>query len=397
MLEKSRTLLDYRKKLIKLLTDKLGYTYEDKRKDRHPKIDAHRMLHGPKVEGVMLLGDMERINDGEAHYRVDTPCTRMQFVGPSAAIPTPNRNSLTKDEALSRYFELLLCGWEFSMRKGSLGYDKSKGGDIQYGLVNIIDWNNPRRNSFTVYEGWKGVKTDNVAWDLIISVNHIPMAAVMIAPRTGDHRPCEEAYNEMRAQLDADPCLSTYAMFCIISDGETVLVGGPDDAPEWFFPWDAPESVAKEAENDGVNPKYLPFYALLNPETLVRYIYGFVRPIGEEDTIKYAAHSHQYYAAIEAGKHLINGQGKGYAVLPEHEEQIRPYPFETNLDTTKMLFRDYLMLQYDASQFPSSDEEEDSEETSVEFVSLPTMQTEQPEGVCVYRPKQALRSPLNTD
>lgn len=376
-------MLAFRKQLIHRLVEDFGYEYIDKRQDRATAFEPRSSKHGPRVDGVRLLADMERINQGEAHYRAESPCVKMELVGDKLD--------------MERFFDMLLCGYEFIVKRGSAGYDRAQGGKEQYGVVQFVDWNNLRNNTLTVYEGWQSAPQSGAAWDLVIAINHIPVVAVMLAPTTPGHRPCEEAYDEMRRQLDADPCFSTYAMVCILSDGETTLVGGPDDPGEWFLPWGADcqnAHVPSESQNGNAS-----ISSLLHPQTLLRYLYAFVRLVGSPDgLIRYVAHSHQFYGVLAATDHLLHGVGRGYVALPQRDEVSRPYPFGTNYDTTRQLMKDYLSsLAALGEDIALHDDPGERESPVVRFEVLPAMSLQMPEGECLYRPQRALVSPLSND
>lgn len=384
MLEKSRKLLAFRKRIIKLLTEQFGYVYEDKRKEWEDK--TPRRMYGPHIEGHWLVSLMERINTGEAYYRAEVAAVLMEGLARKQANGDSTR---THDEAVLLFFDLLFGGWEKCLTPDSLGYDEELGGEKQYITVNYVDWLHPRNNQFCVSEGWRGCCNNGVAWDLIISVNRIPLVAVMMAPTTPGHRPCQEAYDMMFEQLMPDLRFDTSCMLCIISDGHTTLVGSPDDPPEWFLPWDVPQEVAREAEAKGGSESATPFYALLQPEVLLRYLYGYVRPVGEdEDMVRYCAHSHQFYAVDAALHHLLQGEGQGYAVLPESDEQLRSYPFLNNYDTTRQLMVDNMQMGLYGEVDPAR-----RSDAKVSFKTLPEMSLA-PDGVCVYRPQNQLVSPL---
>ena len=393
MLAKSRSLLGFRKGIVRLLTQQLGYKYEDMRK-RHPlNPDVNSWMLGPRV-GELALTQVEHVNIGEAYYRADFAITHLEFLGmrqvryryymQDEEVPTPQ-------EARERAYEQLLCGHEFEVKRGQAGYDRKQGGR-QFGTVQYINWLDPEANTFTVHEGWRGVLNDGVAWDLVISINSIPLVGVMLAPTTPGHRPCEEAYQLMRQQIDADPCFGTYCQFCLISDGKTTLVGTPDDPPEWFLPWEILDLDRQWADDQNIEEKYLTFCTKLSKQALVRYLRHFVRLVGEgERQMLYAAHCHQVHAVIAAGIHLAQGWGPAYAVLPKSDELLRAYPFDTNHETTRQLFHDYMIMS------DLLDDADEAKQASVQFVVEPRMSAEPIPGECVYRPQGRLHSPLADD
>jgi len=393
MLVKSRRLLDFRKSIVSMLTRQLGYNYEDVRKRYPLRPDTNGWMYGPRADGAWMVSNLEAINTGEAHYRVDIPATIMELLGRKQTRAThhPELEAPTPWQARMRMSDLLMCGREFEIKRGECGYDRKQGGK-QYGVVQYVNWLDPVANQFTVHEGWRGVMNDGVAWDMVISVNHIPLVGVMIAPTTEGHRPCEEAYTLMRRQIDADPRFYTYCQFCIISDGKTTLVGSPDDPAEWFLPWIVSDEEQQAAEVLDIPKRLQPFYALLDKERLLGYLHNFIRLVGEdEDQMLYAAHCHEVHAVKTAAQHLAYGKGAGYAVLDKSDEELRSYPFKTHYETTRRLLHDYLLLT------DLLDEAEEGSDASVRFVVEPAMSAEEKAGTCVYRPKGKLRSPLAND
>lgn len=393
MLLKSRRLLEFRKSIVRLLTQQLGYWYENTRKENlsHTN-DLHHWMWGPRVDD-MLYSYLDDINTGEAHYRTDIPATIMDHLGDRqiAALYRPMDDLPSTLEARWQMYDLLHCGYEFEIKRGQCGYDRKLKGR-QYGVVQFVNWLDPTANHFKVHECWHGVKADGVAWDLIITINGIPLVAVMIAPTTEGHRPCEEAYQQMRAQLDADPRLRTYCLLCLISDGKTTLVGTPDDPPEWFLPWEILPADQQRAEQLDISPRLHPFLSLLDKERLIQYLRHFVRLVGEdENQMLYAATCHQVHAVLAAGRFMAEREGKGYAVLPQSDEAVRAYPFETSYETTRRLFHDYLLMS------DLLDDVEEGKNASIRFVVEPRMSNEPLEGVCVYRPQGRLHSPLADD
>lgn len=389
MIENSRSLLAFRKSLIKLLTDKLGYRYKNMRDKSKSEHDLNAWVYGPRVSWD-LFSYLEMINTGEAHYRVDMPASIMEHLGDEVMFceyrDQPSKR--TPHEARELAYELLQCGYEFEIKKDECGYNRRQGGQ-QFGVVQYINWLDAQANHFCVHEAWRGVRNDGVAWDMVLCINGIPLVAVMIAPTTPGHKPCENAYEEMRRQIEADLRLNTYCQLCVISDGKTTLVGTPDDQPEWFLPWEVQAEDCQRAEAEGVKSRLQPFWVLFDKERLVVYLRHFYRLAGEGDCLmRYAAPCHQVYAVKAAARHLAEGKDAGYAVLAQSDEELRPYPFETNYETTRRLFADYVMLSDVLNGV------EEGSDATVQFVVEPRLSPEPLPGQCVYRPETKLKSPF---
>lgn len=266
MIENSRSLLAFRKSLIKLLTDKLGYRYKNMRDKSKSEHDLNAWVYGPRVSWD-LFSYLEMINMGEAHYRVDMPASIMEHLGDEVMF-CEYRNQPSKrtpHEARELAYELLQCGYEFEIKKDECGYNRRQGGQ-QFGVVQYINWLDAQANHFCVHEAWRGVRNDGVAWDMA-------------------------------------PC-------------------------------------------------------------------------------------HQVYAVKAAARHLVEGEDAGYAVLAQSDEELRPYPFETNYETTRRLFADYVILSDVLNGV------EEGSDATVQFVVEPRLSPEALPGQCIYRPETKLKSPL---
>lgn len=377
MIQKSRKLQSLRKRILQLLVQHFGYEYRDMRRSKSSCFG----IGSWDLDGSSMLADMNRINLGEARHHTGAPCFEMVTLTQEIEDP---------EARLLHYFELLFCGQEFSMQRVRQGQHQPDDIDAQYGTVQFVDWQCPERNSYTVYEGRPGVLDDGVAWDLIIALNHIPVAAVMLAPTTPGHRPCQEAYEQMRQQLDADPMLSTYVMFCIISDGQHLLVGGPSDLDRWFLPWHVPAEVSQAAADQYQisDPCLLPIYALLRPEALCDYLGGFVVPTSSDrGAVRFCAQSHQYYAVQAIMRHMSDSHGPCLVVIPDADDVSRPTPTGSSKTTILQLMFDVYSMRY-------FDPEDVNSDVKVTVLYTSEADTRQPTDTVIYSPISPLISPL---
>lgn len=389
MLLNSRRLLAFRKSIVKLLTQQMGYKYQNMRQRAKETPDLQAWTGGPEVS-FLHYSYLEMINTGRSHDRVDYPASVMEHLGDRQLRAQHfNTEEQPLNEARVEMFDLLLCGYEFEVKRGQYGYNRRQGGR-QFGTVQYINWLQPEANHFRVHECWRGVTGGDEAWDMVLCINGIPLVGVMTAPTTSGHRPCEEAYQQMRRLLDADPRFSTYCLLCLISDGKTTLVGSPDDPPEWFLPWEVLPHERQLADEQNIPERLHPFFAVLSRQSLINYIRHFVRLVNDGH-ICYAAHSHQIHAIMAAAAHLAQGHGPAYALLPQADEALRSYPFETNYQTTRLLFAEYLQLAN------LKVDEDEKREATVRFEVEQPMSITPLEGECIYRPHKMLYSPLADD
>ena len=161
----------HRKKLIRQLVED-GYQLQ-----KAPKIDRtepYALFNGPRPDYWFFELDLKRFHAGEAFYRVEYFSTMVSGIGRKAFHHYWPESKVTDtyslSEARERFYDYLLCGYEFK-------YGSKR--RPQYGLCQLIDYKNLASNTLRVIEAWPGSQPNGFAWDLIITINSMPLVAVV--------------------------------------------------------------------------------------------------------------------------------------------------------------------------------------------------------------------------
>lgn len=298
MYKGQRALAGFRKKVMQLLCD-YGYICHtrsqrnDKWYDKDKVYDSYYIdtFDGPDVAGLVFENDLKRFNKGEAYWRTETYTSHVHMLPHKQR---PDRNPRwTLDECQERFYEWLTCGIEFEYRntRNRKCYD----------TVRFVDYQHPENNIFRAEERWQGTLPDGFLWDIIVTVNTMPLVCVVMQPTTDGHDVCEEAYETLLSQLTCDDTLSTYVQLCIVTDGQRTLVGSPTDTFENYKPWD---SLMGE-EPDKTPDPMTAFRSLLRPDRLLEVIMHHNRVMWDEEhhLHKMLADCHQFFgiqAAVQA-------------------------------------------------------------------------------------------------
>ena len=207
----------HRKKLIRQLVAD-GYKLE-----KAPKInrtEPYALFNGPRPDDWFFEIDLKRFHAGEAFYRVESFSVIVDHIGLRAFHHYWPESKVTDTyslaEARERFYDYLLCGYEFK-------YGSKR--RPQYGLCQLIDYKNLASNTLRVFEAWPGSQPNGFAWDLIITINSMPLVAVVFGDKGKLLATAEKALEEVRA----DKYFATFLQMLIVTDGHTSYMGSPDD------------------------------------------------------------------------------------------------------------------------------------------------------------------------
>jgi len=327
MKKKQRRLATLRNKIVKVLE-----TFGIQRSDESLQ------------EDWFLERYLKTVNTGEAYYYLESRMFDIIRLWKNILL---ERTTLAKSRDV--FGQQLHYGIEFSYKRN---------GRKKYEIINLINWDKPEANTFRYhlkvpafrkFSLMKDVPTDDFIWDLIISVNHLPMVAVVIEPNAfKESKPCVTAYESMKLELERDPFMATYVQICIISDGSTTLVGTTTDSLSNFRQW--PSLMGELTDEPDV---LTPFVSLLRPDRLLDVIRNFVRIIiyrENTDNILYLADWKKYFAVTNVAnaikKHLatINTAMVGHVLL-EQDAEWQDFGMGDDISVTIQLLMDYLLTE----------------------------------------------------
>ena len=298
----------HRKKLIRQLVED-GYQLA-----KAPKInrtEPYALFNGPRPDYWFFELDLKRFHAGEAFYRVEYFSAIVSGIGRKAFHhywpDSPAKVTYPLAEARERFYDYLLCGYEFK-------YGSKR--RPQYGLCQLIDYKNLASNTLRVIEAWPGSQPNGFAWDLIITINSMPLVAVVFGDKGKLLATAEKALEEVRA----DKYFATFLQMLIVTDGHTSYMGSPDDDAKAFTRWD-------NLHDD-----------ILSPTKLIKMIYYGIRPGNTEDGFVTFVADYQQRELVNkinlflqqnmVEKPSDSSQCLGYVVANGSENNLRhPSPF----------------------------------------------------------------------
>lgn len=264
-----RKLSGFRKRLSQYLGS-LGYDcFHRDRMKVNDKWFCYKQ--NPEIDVDFLTRDLTQINKGEAFFygeglTADIACLPPNFKDPF---------SMPIEEATNLFHGYLKSGMEYEYPNPYR--EMNDNGEIDWvkNSMKLIDYQNVGANTFRAVECWQGREDADFLWDYVICVNTLPLVAIAIEPDEEGDAACQRAYEAMRHELDEDYVLRTYLQFCVISNGETTLVGSPIDTLDDFKPW--PSLMGEEPPVGFQVPAETAVVSLLRPDRLLDVLQNNVR------------------------------------------------------------------------------------------------------------------------
>lgn len=178
--------------------------------------------------------------------------------------------------------------------------------------LNIIDFENPENNEFTVVSQlWiRG----EVHWrrpDLILYVNGLPVVFIELK---NSNITIKNAYDKnLKDYLKDIPYLFQYNQVCVLSNATETKLGSFGAGYEHFFEWlkvnDEKENPDRnKIKSNAISLEYL-IDGLLKKETLIDYIENFI--LFDRQRVKLIAKNHQYLGVNNGFKAFINRESLG--------------------------------------------------------------------------------------
>ena len=316
----------HRKKLIRqLLADgyKMGQVPESVQEE------PYALHNGPSVDSQDLEFDLKRFHTGEAWYQVEDFATEVSFLGVKAFhhywpnSPKPEV-SHTLEYAREHFFDWLIAGREFPYKIGSR---------TLYCTCQLIDYTNTQFNALNVFEAWPGCQNNGFAWDLVITINHLPLIGVVY----GDTGHLLETAEKALAEIENDKVFGTYIQFLVVTDGHNTYIGSPDDDATAFCKWN-------DLHDD-----------ILSPSKIYDFIYYYLRPGFDEDGYAtFVADAQQSEMVQQINAFLKNAKQEGvpaprscvgYVLAPSTINNLRhPSPFGWMGAVRQMVFEQNVLL-----------------------------------------------------
>lgn len=185
-------------------------------------------------------------------------------------------------------------------------------GEERSGLVYLVDYNNPSKNSFVVANQWTFVENSNKRPDVLLFINGLPLVLIELKSPSREETDASEAYTQIRNYMHEIPSMFIYNCICVMSDHLTSKAGTITSGKDRFMEW-------KTKDGNYENTQYVQFdtffEGLFEKERFLDIIKNFI--CFSSDGIKKAkilAGYHQYFAvnkAVISTKHATETDGKG--------------------------------------------------------------------------------------
>jgi len=184
-------------------------------------------------------------------------------------------------------------------------YDK---GEQHASLVNLVDYQNVNRNTFTIANQWTITENSERRPDVIIFLNGLPVVVFELKSPSREETDASEAYRQLRNYMHEIPSLFIYNAFLVMSDQAISKAGTITSGEDRFMEW-------KTKDGSYENTQYAQFdtffEGMFDKARLLDIIKNF---ICFSDDIKILGAYHQYFAvrkAITSTKNATETDGKG--------------------------------------------------------------------------------------
>ena len=185
-------------------------------------------------------------------------------------------------------------------------------GEERSGLVYIVDYKNPEKNSFVVANQWTFIENSNKRPDVLLFLNGLPVVLIELKSPSREETDASEGYLQIRNYMQEIPSMFIYNCICVISDHLTSKAGTITSGEDRFMEW-------KTKDGSYENTQYAQFdtffEGMFEKERLLDIIKNFICFSNEGlKKFKILAGYHQYFAvrkAIETTKNATVTDGKG--------------------------------------------------------------------------------------
>lgn len=185
-------------------------------------------------------------------------------------------------------------------------------GEERSGLVYLVDYKNPSKNSFVVANQWTFVENSNKRPDVLLFINGLPLVLIELKSPSREETDASEAYTQIRNYMHEIPSMFIYNCICVMSDHLTSKAGTITSGEDRFMEW-------KTKDGNYENTQYAQFdtffEGIFEKERFLDIIKNFICFSSDGiNKAKILAGYHQYFAvnkAVISTKHATETDGKG--------------------------------------------------------------------------------------
>ncbi len=164
-------------------------------------------------------------------------------------------------------------------------------GETRYKTVKIVDFNNPKNNTFKAINQYTIIEHSEKRPDIILFINGMPLVVIELKSTVREEVKLIDGYNQLKGCQEVHiPSLFYYNQFMIVSDGVQARAGTITSPWSRFAEWKKVEDTDEVKENMGTHQKL--FNGMLRKDRLLDIINNFI--LWSEDNKILSAY-HQYF------------------------------------------------------------------------------------------------------
>lgn len=178
--------------------------------------DVDRDIHTPLMEEQLCMS-LETINPS-------LPCAAIK----EAIFKVKNYEAgslLSKNEIFMDYLQ------------NGVPVSFAEHGESKGGLVRLVDYGNPARNSFVVANQWTYSEYETKRPDVVVFLNGIPVVVMELKSPKSDSVTIEDAYLQIQNYKKSIESFFIYNAFCVISDQSQTKAGTITSSVDRFMEW----------------------------------------------------------------------------------------------------------------------------------------------------------------
>ena len=110
-------------------------------------------------------------------------------------------------------------------------------GEVRSDIVYIVDYSNPKNNSFIVANQWTFIENSNKRPDVLIFLNGLPVVLIELKSPSREETDASEAFLQIRNYMQEIPSMFIYNAICVMSDMTTSKAGTITAGEDRFMEW----------------------------------------------------------------------------------------------------------------------------------------------------------------
>ena len=301
----------YEQALIELFRE-LGFSYKygpDIQRDyNNPLLDdvlqASLLRINPTLPQSAIEDAIKKLHqiEGSSLYECNFKFTQMMQYGIEVTFTgseTSRSYQMEEEESVGMVKEALAHYGRENERVESLQGQKTR-------IVNLIDFEHPKRNDFLVVNQYTMQELDTKRPDIVVFVNGLPLVVVELKSPSREETDASEAYLQLRNYQKFIPSLFIYNAFNVMSDMALTKIGTVTAKEDRYMEWKQP--TGEVADYD------VAFKSVFTPMILLNLLKNYILfDVREGSYAKILAGYHQYYAVEKAAQRTdeaVKGDGK---------------------------------------------------------------------------------------